>query len=638
MAILNKYYTTWTSDDSQMYKLEIIETHSTADAQDTITSGFVELELPDDFLLKDMTFEASLGDIPIGIATQTLRLNINLGSRMPSGANYATLATKILRGTDSECAPIDSSNSIIGTSDFLFKCFNTYILSRSDDGGTTYNPIFIGCQKFAAETDVEITKLTPIVKISIEVYDIGRCIGEIVKPLVWFYYLRCKHELVSYGSQCTTDQYEDKEYTFMDIAYNFGEQPSNYNYLASYYMYNRLVGGLSYKIQKFSRLYSKMELMYTEHMRSILCSDCNYIIGKETTVGFYTLSTPTIAGTSLDQFGDVCILSEINDPKFSDSEYSYIYGNCLGGMLRDKDGFGQYTNFHEILNNIAENFLHKGSTTYTYSGSYYSADLYLDRMLPFYSSNFTVQASTVYDTVKFKLFNETLNTCKTVVSNIQGDSDTTEWTYSKQATSGDNSKDIKLLFHNLPIITNGAIQNNPDFTPNPPERLRFESNNYYRRNTMNVGTLCYLSEDEEVRKVDTNCTIIYSPLDHTLTRSLAIDRDQKFIQQVITEQQNSGLPLTLAYALIFTMSPTTFKTLEFKTTSKANDSSALRGILPEKFGRAATVSYGINPLLTTWDPPSPAISTRSTIVNYSLDIYTGMADVKLIVHGLQVEY
>jgi hypothetical protein len=155
---------------------------------------------------------------------------------------------------------------------------------------------------------------------------------------------------------------------------------------------------------------------------------------------------------------------------------------------------------------------------------------------------------------------------------------------------------------------------------------------------MNVGTLCYLSEDEEVRKVDTNCTIVYSPLDHTLTRSLAIDREQKFIQQVITEQQNSGLPLTLAYALIFTMSPTTFKTLEFKTTSKPNDSSALRGIVPEKFGRAATVSYGINAVLTTWDPPSPAISTRSTIVNYSLDIYSGMADVKLIVHGLQVGY
>ena len=54
---------------------------------------------------------------------------------------------------------------------------------------------------------------------------------------------------------------------------------------------------------------------------------------------------------------------------------------------------------------------------------------------------------------------------------------------------------------------------------------------------MNVGTLCYLSEDEEVRKVDTNCTIQYSPYAHYLNRTLGIDRLQKFIPQVITEQQ-----------------------------------------------------------------------------------------------------
>jgi len=635
MAILNKYYTTWTSDDSQMYKLEIITTHTTTDAQDTIASGFVELELPNDFLLKDMTFEATLGDIPIGIATQTLKLNLNLGASFPVGANYSTLATKILRGTDSNCAPIDSSGSIIGTSDFLFKCFNTYILSRSDDSGVTYAPIFIGCQKFAAETEIEITKLSPIVKISIEVYDIGRCIGEMIKPLVWFYYLRCKHELVSYGSECTTDQYEDKEYTYMDIAYNFGEQPENYNYLVSYFMYNQLTGGLKYKIQTFDRLYGKIRLMYTEHLRSIICSDCYFYIDLDQNASFYKLSTPTINGTRLDQFEDVCLVSEITDPKYSDPEYSYIYGNCLGGMLKDKNGFGQYTNFHEILNNIAENFLYKATTTYQVYGTGYAASLYLDRMLPFISSNFSVQASTVYDTVKFKLFNETLNTCKTVVSNIQGELDTTEWTYSEQATSGDNSKDLKLLFHNLPILTNGYVVDNPDFVANPPERIRYESNKYYKRNTINVGNLCYLSEDGEVRKVDTKCDIGYRT-DYSLTKSLAIDREQSFIRQVITEQQNNGLALVLAYAMVFTMSKTTFKTLEFKTTTKPNASSSLRGILPEKFGTAATVLYSISNVLINWDPPSPEISPRATIVNYNFDVYSGMVDIKLIVHGLEV--
>ena len=89
MAILNKYYTTWTSDDSQMYKLEIIPSHTAIDAVDTINSGFVNVQLPNDFLLKDMAFEASLGDIPLGIATQTLKVTFNLGADGTGVADFA---------------------------------------------------------------------------------------------------------------------------------------------------------------------------------------------------------------------------------------------------------------------------------------------------------------------------------------------------------------------------------------------------------------------------------------------------------------------------------------------------------------------------------------------------------------------
>lgn len=149
MAILNKYYTTWTSDDSQMYKLEIIPTHSTSDAQNTIASGFVESELPADFLLKDMTFEASLGDIPLGLNTQTLKINLNLGADGSDTANYSILRHKILRGTDSIAQPLDGSSIPIGLEqDFGFKCFNTFILSKYSISESRYIPFFIGCQKF----------------------------------------------------------------------------------------------------------------------------------------------------------------------------------------------------------------------------------------------------------------------------------------------------------------------------------------------------------------------------------------------------------------------------------------------------------------------------------------------------------
>ena len=634
MAILNKYYTTWTSDDSQMYKLEIIPSHTANDAVDTINSGFVNVQLPNDFLLKDMAFEASLGDIPLGIATQTLKVAFNLGADGTGVADFAVFINSLLRGTDSKGAPVNSANAIVGTSDFQFDCFNAVILSRSDNAGSTYNPIFIGCQKYAAENELQLTKLSPIINYSVEFYDIGRCIGEFIKPITWFYYLRCKHELVNYGSQCTNLQYEDKQYTALDIAYHFGEQPSYYNYLLSYYNYNRFPQKFSYKIQTLRSFITKMDTMYSDHMCAILCSSVNfYFEPYNQTMLFTTLKTPSIAGTSLNQYDDVCIVSEVNLQGFSDPEFSYIYGNCIGGILKDVDGFGQYTNFHEVLNNILENFLFKGTQTYAYSGGSYSCEVRLETMISNVNSQFTVQQSTVFDSIKFKMFNETLNTCKAVVSNVKGDRDTTDWTYSKQATSGDNSKDVKLLFHNLPLLTNSYDQINDIFNPPPPERIRIDANKTNIRNTINAGNLVYLSEDEIVRKVDTDCKVRYRPSTF-LNKKLAIDRNQSFEQQVITEQQYNGMPLNICYAIVYAMSQIPLKILEFTTTSKPNANENLRGIEPINFGYAVTISYAnLNTILGSWDPPSPAISSIGTIISYNLDIYSGMVDVKILAHG-----
>ena len=634
MAILNKYYTTWTSDDSQMYKLEIIPSHTANDARDTFTSGFVNTQLPNDFLLKDMTFEATLGDIPIGIATQTLKVTFNLGADGAGVADFAVFINKLLRGTDSKAAPVDSTNNIVGTSDFQFDCFNTVILSRSDNGGATYNPIFIGCQKYSAENELKLTKLSPVINYSVEFYDIARCIGEIIKPITWFYYLRCKHELVSYGSKCTTSQYEDKQYTAIDIAYHFGQQPSNFTYLLSYYNYNRFPQKFSYKIQTLRSFITKMDTMYTDHMCAILCSSVNfYFETYNQTVLFTTLSTPTIAGSSLNQFDDVCIISEVNLQGFADPEFSYIYGDCVGGILKDVDGFGQYTNFHEVINNILENFLFKGTQTYAFSSGSYQCEVRLETMISNVNSNFTVQQSTVYDSIIFKMFNETLNTCKAVISNVKGDRDTTDWTFSKQTTSGDNSKDLKLLFHNLPLLTNSYDQINDVFNPPPPERIGIDAAKRNVRNTINAGTLCYLSEDEIVRKVDTDCKVRYRPSTF-LNKKLAIDRNKTFEQQVIIEQQNNGMPLNICYAIVYAMSQNSLKLLEFTTTSKPNDNENLRGIEPMNFGYAVNISYAnLNAILGSWDVPSPAISSIGTIINYSLNIYSGMTDVKVLAHG-----
>lgn len=613
MAILNKYYTTWTSDDSQMYKLEIIPSHNQVDTADTYASGFINTQLPDDFLLKNMSLDLDLGDVPVGIMNSTLKLNFNLGAGSAGTANYDSLRTKLLRGSDSSNYPFSDTFVVLDLFGYgNFQCFNTYILSRSDDGGTTYNPIFIGCQKFAAENEVTLTKLSPIITFSVEVYDIVRCIGEMIRPEIWFAYLKATNEDVNYGSYCSTYVKEDKEYHSIQI--------SSHNQTGSVktLLEDRLTNGLTFKIQTFYQLYAKVSRMYSDHFRSIMCEyvDMDFT-GFFSSINFKSQRTWTTSATNLaDQRETVCYISEINQAGYISNVHPLIYGNCIGGMLFDKEGFGQYSNFHEVAVAIQENLMQKVHYQYEITNTpNISVILVPETAISPSTANFSVTQSNVYDSIKFKLFNETLNNCKAVVSNIQGDSDTTDWSYSLQTTSGDNSKDLKFMFHNLPLLT---YRNNTSF--GEEEGLDY---NIFYRNTINIGTLVYLSDDEIVRKVDSSCITgwFWDSIDYSTT----IDTTQGIIQQIITEQQQSGLMQNACFAIVQFMGLPTFKLAEFRTRQAL--------LKPEKFAKYGTIQYySLNPIIGAWDPSG--ILATATITKYNLDIYSGMTDVTMMVNGV----
>lgn len=615
MAILNKYYTTWTSDDSQLYKLEIIPSHSQIDTADTYASGFVNTELPSDFLLRDMNLELDLGDIPVGLMSSTLKLNFNIGADGDNVANWSNLRNKLLRGSDSSNWPVNDSWSPIDLFGYnVFQCFNTFILSRSNDSGATYVPIFIGCQKFAADNELTLTKLSPVITLSVEAYDITRCIGEMIRPETWFLFLKSTDELVNYGDYCSTSVKEDNEYHYIQIS-SHNQTGTTKTILA-----DTLTNGLTFKIQTFERLMVKIENMYRAHLRAILVEDATWTMGRffSKSTKFKSQRTWTTSATEfIQQDITVCYISEINQNGYISNIHPLIYGNCIGGMLFDKNGFGQFTNFHEVLVSLQENFMQK--TTYQYeitNTPNLSVNLIPDTAVPQNSlipTSFQAQQSTVYDSIKFKLFNETLNTCKVVVSNIQGDSDTTEWSYSLQTTSGDNSKDLKFLFHNLPLLT---YRNS---TSNDPNTL----NSIYLRNTINIGTLVYLSQDGMVRKVDSSCKTDWH-WDY-VEYSYTINTSQGIAQQIISEQQNSGLMQNSCFAIVQFMGLPTFKIAEFRTTQAL--------LKPEKFGGWGTINYiNLNPIIGVWDPSG--ILTRATVTKYSLDIYSGMADVTMMINGV----
>ena len=621
MAILNKYYTTWTSDDSQMYKLEIIPSHTHTDTTDTHTSGFVNTQLPNDFLLNDMVLDLELGDIPVGLMSSTLKINLNICANGTGVANYDSLRTKLLRGSDSSNFPFDSSWNILNLFSYgIFQCFNTFILSRSDNGGSTYNPIFIGCQKFAAVNDLDLTKLSPVIKLGIEVYDITRCIGEMIRPEIWFAYLKATNESVNYGDYCTTTVAEDTKYKSILIAEHF-QSPSIKTDLVD------TTGStlLRFKIQTFKRLRSKIEVMYANHLRSILIEDVEFTMTNFflKTTKFKSQRNYTNPATIFTNQSDtVCYISEIESEGYTSSEHPLIYGQCIGGMLYDKEGFGQFSNFHEILVALNENFMQKTTYKYSYNGSgVLVIDLITDTAIPQFAkipTNFYVEQSTVFDAIKFKLFNETLNTCKAVASYIQGERDTTEWSYSLQSTSGDNSKDIKYLFHNLPLLT---YRDNINNEGDPLQT--------YRRNTVNSGTLVYLKQGSnlfDIRKVDSSCKTDYNS--DYIEYNIPVDVNQPLVQQIITEQQRSGLLQNSCFAIVNFMGQASFKLLEFTTTQ-----TLLR---PEKFGGWAWILYGdLNSILDNWDPEWS--TNQCTITKYSLNIYTGMVDVTGMSHGLEID-
>ena len=143
------------------------------------------------------------------------------------------------------------------------------------------------------------------------------------------------------------------------------------------------------------------------------------------------------------------------------------------------------------------------------------------------------------------------------------------------------------------------------------------------RNTINIGTLVYLSEDGIVRKVDTHCITGWNwdSIDYSTT----IDTTQGLIQQIITEQQQSGLLQNTCFGIVQFMGLATFKLAEFTTTQ-----TLLR---PEKFGGWGTINYAnLNSIIGVWDPSG--ILTRATVKKYTLDIYSGMADVTMMVNGV----
>ena len=221
--------------------------------------------------------------------------------------------------------------------------------------------------------------------------------------------------------------------------------------------------------------------------------------------------------------------------------WTNIEGNLtlVGGAHIDPKMFGKFTNFFEVYRSILESSLETLRPVYTFtSGNPDAYTLTMEASNPYpYPSFVTFDQDNTYSSVKIKMLSEGLNQVNVDISTISGAQDTTEYGYGKQGTSGDNSKDLRIMFHNLPIIT---FRNTYTF---------FYST--WERNTINSGYLLYYdpSVRSDLMKVNTLLSVYFGGEDFALPVPVSpYDNFPEY--QMILEQQKSGIATTIAEAMV----------------------------------------------------------------------------------------
>jgi hypothetical protein len=147
--------------------------------------------------------------------------------------------------------------------------------------------------------------------------------------------------------------------------------------------------------------------------------------------------------------------------------------------------------------------------------------------------------------------------------------------------------------------------------------------NYYVRNGIASGQIVY-NDAGTIRKVDTQCRVSYN---YGFTEPATTSLDGLFIGRnaaIIKEQQEAGLPVTLANALVTIMGDPKQAVAEFGTIIEA--------VKYTDVGKEARIDFNaLNPLLTAIYNANTA---RAVITKHSHNINTNEVSLTLRVHGL----
>ena len=597
----NRYYTQFEDENAWQYTLYILPSNANTGSGSTNVnslSTFNLVELPDDFLMKSMSIETELGELPAGLVSQVMTLNVNLAALQGTN-DLNDLRSALLRGTTQTGFPYNADGS--AETLLTFYRFNTFILMVNDGSGD--RPVFIGCQKFAAENELTLTKLDSVINFKIECFDVMRFICENIVGDFWANYFlsngTTNTNVLDYGngySIARNTRYND---ILIGTAYYASAQDEQTEEARE-----SSIDKYSFVVNTFNNLKTLIDSMLSEYMRSITWNSTSSVSVPVPFARAWTFYAPRLdAG---DSYGGV-----ITRPSFVSEIYKDEDGitSLKGGALIDATAFGKFQNFYEVFSALVENTLEIYRINLSYSsitgafGISYTSDF----IRPLTGSGITFNQGNVYSDIKMKLFQETVKSAQTSVSTLQGEKDTKFFPY-QEGTSSDNGKDVELIFHNLPTASN--YRQTSDYTP--------EGRIIIRKSSINAGMIVW-NDSGRIKRPDTQCQYKYSNTDSISLNYEVIERDDAVTVQHIIEQQQAGVPYTIAYALVKALGDSKQVDLEFKT------KHFICGF--EDVGTNCTINLNdLNPLVTQI---YNANTGTGVITKHKLDVYSGSVDISI---------
>lgn len=591
-----RYYSEWQDEQGWDYTLYILPSNANAPNVDPLDSSFTLVELPDDLVMKSMKLETELGEIPVGLVSQTLTMTLNIASLQGTN-DFDSLREQLLRGTTTAGVPYDASGN--GNFGGLFQRFNTFILMCNDGSGA--KPIFIGCQKYAAENELTVNKLSEILAYKIECFDVMRCIGESIRHELFVLYMSLGTAgdnpiLSSTVSIDFGDSFSQNSNVKQDKIKLYGDAYTDSSGNARTAV-DTSPGGIMFTVSTFEKMQGLFNQMLTQYMRALtwnVNSAMTIPVPFAKAWTFYKpranyATTPNVIVTKPAYVSEIFAITD---------GVVYDTTKILGGAHYDPNALGKSKNVYEILKSIVENSLENYRIAYSWSqvnGSF-SATYTADFLRPLTGTGITFDSTNIFGDIKFKLFQETVKSADVSCTTLQGEKDNKEFPYEEQGTSGDNGKDLEIVFHNLP----SASGRKSDGTT---------------RYAINAGMIVWNSVDG-IYKVDTTCQFKYSNTDAIKLNYTDVPNDVG--AGMIIEQQTAGMPYTIAYGLVKALGNAKETELSFKT------KHSVCGC--EDVGSSCTINMNdLNSLITKI---YNANTGTAVITKHSLDVYSGTVDIQ----------